>query len=316
MAWAVLLAGLPADTLAQDDGARVYWPAPVRTQALSTNLSFVAGNTSAFNPTLPFESLAFSSRVFKMNYDLFTGFFGRTNHLHFTLAAGALEATTTGLSPTNYAVTAKGRADPTAFWRINLFGAPAMTPAEFATYRLRTLIDFQLFVTTPLGEYDRDQLLNIGTNRWMFRLGFPLTQAFGEWTAGRRTTFTLVPSIGFFTSSDKNPSGTLLEQAPLLRLEGHVTRDIGPGVFLSVDVLFQSGGETTVDGVRQDNGQSSLALGLSMGFEVTSEFKMDATWMNTYTESERGANTNVVRVRFLYLWNSLARAEQAAEENE
>jgi len=40
---------------------------------------------------------------------------------------------------------------------------------EFATYRPRTLAGYSISISPPLGAYENDKLLNVGTNRWTFR---------------------------------------------------------------------------------------------------------------------------------------------------
>jgi hypothetical protein len=46
---------------------------------------------------------------------------------------------------------------------------PALSLEEFLDYTPDVIIGTSLEITPPLGQYDSDKLLNIGTNRWSFK---------------------------------------------------------------------------------------------------------------------------------------------------
>ena len=64
---------------------------------------------------------------------------------------------------------------------VNIYGGKAMTPAEFASYRPKTLIGTSLSVTAPTGQYDSSKLINIGTNRWSAKAEVGFVQVVGKW---------------------------------------------------------------------------------------------------------------------------------------
>jgi hypothetical protein len=61
-----------------------------------------------------------------------------------------------------------GLGDPLLRISVNFFGAPALSMAEYPAYRQDVIVGASLQVTAPLGQYDPDKLLNVGTNRWPF----------------------------------------------------------------------------------------------------------------------------------------------------
>ena len=63
-----------------------------------------------------------------------------------------------------------------------LLGAPALTAAEFKDYRQDLILGASLRIIAPLGQYDGDKLVNIGTNRWSFKPEIGCSKAFGRWT--------------------------------------------------------------------------------------------------------------------------------------
>jgi hypothetical protein len=320
-----LALALPGSAAAQGEGARTYWKAPANTHAVGTFLMFVDGNASGFNPALPVSGAAFTSRIYMANYTAFFNFLGRRNQASVTQPFGTVEATTTGLQPVSLDVAGKGRADLAAWWAVNLIGAPAQTLQEYSQWEQRTLLDAQVFVTAPSGAYDEEKFLNVGTNRWTARFGLPFVQSIGDFTPGRRTTFELVPSVTLFGDNDALRSVTIedgapvfisrtLSQDPLYKVEGHLTRDITKDLWLSADAMYVGGGETSLDGVAQDNSQSSLGLGFTVAYKVSDKVELRALWGDFLTDEEDGLDSSMVWLRMTYAWNPTADrlAEQAA----
>ena len=320
-----LALGLPAAADAQGEGARTYWKAPANTHAVGTHLMFVDGNASGFNPALPVSGAAFTSRIYLLNYTAFFNFLGRRNEASVTQPFGTVEATTTGLQPIGLDVAGKGRADLAAWWAFNLIGAPAQSLQEYMQWEQRTLLDAQLFVTAPSGQYDEDKFLNVGTNRWTVRFGLPFVQSIGDFTPGRRTTFELVPSVTLFGDNDALRSLTIddgapvffsrtLSQDPLYKIEGHLTRDITKELWVSADAMYVGGGETSLDGVAQDDSQSSFGVGFTVAYKVSEKVELRALWGDFLTDEEDGIDTSMLWLRMTYAWNPTADrlAEQAA----
>ena len=51
--------------------------------------------------------------------------------------------------------------------QVTMLSNTPMTPAQFAKYTPSTVAGISLGVAPPLGEYDRERLLNVGANRWI-----------------------------------------------------------------------------------------------------------------------------------------------------
>ena len=313
IAIAAIGSSLPAS--AQGLGPRALWKAPADTRAVGTYLMFFQGNASGFNLEVPVgDAAAFDARAFLFNYSHFFNLFGRTNQASFSLLGGSLAGTTTGANPVALDVARRGFADPVVFWDINLLGAPAMTLPEYAAWTPETLVNLHLYMTAPLGSHDPDRVINIGTDRWMFRVGPSLLQFFGDNVPGRRTSLELIPTVSFFTGAESNvPVVAETSQAALFNLEGHLTRDLAPGLWVSADFGFSSGGATTVNGQDQDNGQTSGGLGLTVGYQITEAFQLHASASQTLNDPEDGLAGNLIRFKFTYGWNPTAdRMAQAA----
>ena len=62
-----------------------------------------------------------------------------------------------------------------------------------------------------------------------------------------------------------------LSQNPILRLEGHASRNLTDALWLSADAYYNVGGETSIDGTGQDNMANTLRVGAGMGAIVVAK---------------------------------------------
>ena len=156
----------------------------------------------------------------------------------------------------SFRASANGASDIGFLWQMNIFGGPALTRAEFASFVPQTFSSFHLLVTTPIGTYNPTSPINPSANRWMVSptVNFSYTPDQGwswieTYVSGR-----------FFSDNDNyrvNGAQTL-SQKPLLRLEEHLSRNVTDALWLSVDAFYNVGGETSIDGFGQDNMANTL----------------------------------------------------------
>ena len=82
-----------------------------------------------------------------------------------------------------------GLGDPRFRFSFNLFGAPALSAKDFASYQQDLIVGVSLQFSAPLGQYDNTKLLNLGNNRWSFKPELGISKAWGPWT------FEVAPSV-------------------------------------------------------------------------------------------------------------------------
>jgi len=159
-----------------------------------------------------------------------------------------------------------GVSDVGVLWQINIFGGPALTREAFASFVPQTFASFHLYVGTPLGDYQSSRALNPSANRWTVRptVNFSYTPDRG-WT-----WLETYVSVAAFTPNNAFQAGgaSRLTQNPLLIVEGHASRNITPRIWLSADAYYNVGGETSIDGLRQDNAADTLRLGAGTGAQL------------------------------------------------
>lgn len=112
--------------------------------------------------------------------------------------------------------------------------------------------------------------MNPGTNRWSLRLGLPMVLPFGQ--APTPTYLEINPNVYFYGDNDDPFGADSREQDPLFVLESHLTHNFTPRLWAGIDLRYQNGGETTTDGVVDDNRINQLGGGVSLGYQFTRSF--------------------------------------------
>jgi len=114
-----------------------------------------------------------------------------------------------------------------------------------------------LQVTAPLGQYDSNKLLNVGTNRWSFKPEIGVSKAWGP------LILELIPAITFFTTNDDFLGGNSLAQAPIYSVQGHLIYEFFPAFWASFDTTYYTGGLTSINGREEGREPSNVRLGLT-----------------------------------------------------
>src|SRR5580704_14886701 len=242
---------------ARGGSARDYLNAPVDSWLAVYNSSY----TSAVTPEDGADLVpGVRSNVFAQSLVLtrIMDYWGRTGGVSIVLPYAFLD---TSAGP--FRTSANGASDIGFLWQMNIFGGPALSRAEFASFIPQTFSSFHLLVTTPIGTYNPTSPINPSANRWMVSptINYSYTPDHG-WT-WIETYFT----AQFFTNNNNffvNGARTL-SQNPIFRVEEHVSRNMTDRFWLSADAYYNVGGETSTDGTPQDNAASTLRVGAGMG---------------------------------------------------
>ncbi len=246
---------------AQDLEPRSYSNTPVGMNFLVTGYSYTDGTVSV-DPSVPLEdgevevhsSLYAYARAFEV--------LGRSAKVDvvvpYVWASGS--ATFQG-APEERAV--EGLGDPRLRFSLNVDGAPALTLEEFADYEQDVIVGLSLQLVAPLGEYEKDKLLNIGTNRWSLKPELGVSK---KW---QRLVLELTMGATLYTDNEDFLGHQELEKDPLYSVQTHVIYTIWRHVWGALVFRYYGGGKQRVDGdsvgERQENTRvgATLALPLS-----------------------------------------------------
>ena len=155
-----------------------------------------------------------------------------------------------------------GLHDPRFRFSVNFYGAPALTLKEFAKYQQDLIIGASIQVSAPMGQYDRDKLVNLGNNRWFVKPDIGISKGLGA------ITIELSTGVAFFSDNDEFFNGNTLEQAPVYTGQLHVTYNLSNGMWAALSGACDYGGRTTIDGARSDDSQNNWRVGATFAVPV------------------------------------------------
>jgi hypothetical protein len=188
-----------------------------------------------------------------------------------------------------------GLGDPRLRFAINIYGGPAMTIREFAAYQPKTNVGVSLVVIPPLGQYDSEKLINLGSNRWSIKPEIGLSQTAGRWIL--EAYF----GIWLFTDNTNFFGGRTREQKPITSTQFHVTYTIKPRLWLAVNANFYRGGRTTVDGQANFDLQENSRIGATIAFPIAPLESLKISYSRgAFTTI--GAEFDAIAVAYQYVW--------------
>jgi len=260
--WRLLLALWAGTTVvnAQELEPRAYSAAPVGTNFLLASYALLSGDVLT-DPSLPISNIQARINSFAAGYVRVFDLAGRTASVGLLapFASGNVSGNVFD-APTQ--VHRAGLGDIRLRMAVNLYGSPALTSAAFAKHPPGTTIGASLTVVAPTGQYEPSHLINIGTNRWAFKPEFGLSQPFGKW-------FTEVSAgVWFFADNNAFLGNQQRRQAPLGVLQLHGGYTFRPSFWLAADAGFYAGGNTTVNGVANQDRQQNSRYGITLSLPV------------------------------------------------
>jgi Putative MetA-pathway of phenol degradation len=182
---------------------------------------------------------------------------------------------------------------------ILLRGGPALTSPQFANFKPITTVGLSLTMTAPTGQYNSNQLLNLGSNLWSFKPEFALSIPFGP---EQKWELDAYANASFYTHNAAYRGTQNLGQRPLPGFEAHLSYTFAPKLWASVDTRYSFGGTTSLNGVDQNNGQQNFTLGTELWFtpnaqsSIVFEFVTPVVHINGPTYTGFG-------IKYVYTWS-------------
>lgn len=292
---AVLVAVLlvPVGAAAQELEPGAYWPIP-RGLNIATIANSLNWGDLAFDPAAPIDE---ASAVINTTGLAFTTAFGLAGRsANATLIVPVIAGHIEGLYLGEFAEVGRfGLGDPRFKLAVNLYGAPAMTPKEFASYQQRGIVGVSLLVAPPLGQYDSTKLINIGTNRWSFKPELGLSRTVGNWVVE------MMAGVWLFTDNTSFLGSRTREQEAIVATQFHLTYKFRQNMWLAADANFYSGGRTTIGGTRNLDLQRNSRIGatFSKGLTRRQAMRMSVS-RGAYTTI--GADFTSIAVGYNFAW--------------
>jgi hypothetical protein len=161
--------------------------------------------------------------------------------------------------------------------------------------RQTTTLGASLTVIPPIGQYDSAKLINIGANRWAFKPELGVSYPVGRWYLDGYA------GVWLFTDNEEFFGGARREQDPIGALQLHASYTFRPRLWLAVDSTWYAGGQSTVDGVHNDDRQSNTRVGLTVSLPLGDRQSLKLSWSDGAT-TRIGGDFNTIGVAWQHTW--------------
>ena len=231
---------------------------------LTLGYTFSSGEV-LFDKTIPIEDATGDIHTIVSAYSRSLGVFGMAGRADVALpfVTGRWEGI---LGQAGEATALTGFADPVLRFALFVIGAPALTPKQFATFKPRTVVGATLRITVPLGQYDSEKLINLGSHRWSFSPHLSVSHLAGKY-------FIEVYASGWFFTDNGSFLGTrTLSQNPLFTFQGHVGYRFRRGFWLAVSSRQSLGGATYVNDGDRTAAEANNRVGLTLAYPLSPQY--------------------------------------------
>ena len=273
---------LPGICSAQDLAPRAYVIVPIHTNAVILSYSYLSGGI-LFDQSIPITNVSTQINMSAISVFHTMNFFGRSASVTATLpyGVGNFQGMVTG-SGRQGKLYRSGLLDSTFRFSVNLKGGPAMDLKDFAKWKQKTLLGASFTLVAPTGQYDSTRLINQGSNRWAFKPELGFSRRFGHWL------FDSYGSVWFFTTNPEFFSRNAFvsgvntkSESPVFGFEGHVSYDVKPRLWTSLDVNFWTGGQSSINGIENSATlQRSSRIGGTLSVPINNHQSMKVAYSN------------------------------------
>jgi hypothetical protein len=184
--------------------------------------------------------------------------------------------------------------DPRLRFSMLLYGAPALSLEEYRDYKPDVIIGTSFELTPPLGQYDSDKLLNIGTNRWSFKPEVGISKTMGP------VILELATGVRFYTDNNDFLEGRTLQVRPLYSFQAHLIYSITPGIWLGLNGLYYTGGRGIIDGNKGESLEDAR-IGLTVALPIN-RYNSVKLYGSTDMYSKTGTEFDVVGMVWQIRW--------------
>jgi hypothetical protein len=269
----------PPQVLAQVP-ARFYWKSLSGANAVPVIFNSLSGNTNPFDPSnLVTPNANIEATMALTGWAHTYTLFDRAAMGAIILPMGHVSGGVAGGGETS-----RGFGDPTLEFNLNLIGPKAQkTIPDVLRYEPGFSLDLLADLMLPIGEYDSNQSVNLGQNRWYGRIGAPIVWQLGAWVPGRRTTLELLPAVWLF-GDNSDFVGQKLKTDPMVQVDAHLTRDFTQHIWGGLDLTWYKGGGSTINGVPGGK-LNNVGVGLTLGYTVNENLNLTVGYKSTVNDS-------------------------------
>ena len=285
----------------QDLAPRAYVITPLHWNALTLSYAYNTGSLQ-FDGAVPITGATATISTPSITLYHSLNFFGRSANILAALPYSVGDFQGHVLEAEGH-LYRSGLLDSVYRFSVNLKGGPSMPPRDFAKWRQKMLLGVSLKVVAPTGQYDSTKLINWGNNRWGFKPEVGYSQRWGNWLVDVYSGvwfYTTNPE--FFSHNRFFPGTQTQSEKPVGVLETHLSYDVKPRLWFSLDGNFWFGGETSLSGISNPlTRQQSSRVGVTASIPITKHQSLKFSYNNGAYISYGGSYQNV-SVAWQYSW--------------
>jgi hypothetical protein len=279
---------------AQELEPRAYSPAPVGTNFLLGGYARATGDVSLV-PSVPITDVSASVNTGLLGYSRTFDLLGRTASAGLLLPY--VSAHVSGnVGDASRQVSRQGLGDLALRLTANLYGNPAMTPAEFAQRQPTTTVGTALTIIAPTGDYNPQHLINISGNRWAFKPQIGVEQPIGDWFVNSSA------GVWLFTDNRNFFGGNVRRQNALWNFELDAGYLFRPGLWLAASATYYTGGETGLNGVASHDALANSRYGVMLSLPLAPPGLSAKIAWSSWLSGHLGGHFDVLGFTLQYRW--------------
>ncbi|WP_299163331.1 transporter [uncultured Eudoraea sp.] len=256
--------------------------------------AYASGNT-LLDPSLPLEDFDGQINTLILAYVRAIDFFGKSGKVDVILPFAGGDFT--GIfQNTSFEDSYTGFGDLRIRASVNLTGAPSINAKDFSEYKQKTITGLALQLVIPTGNYKKEQLPNLGSNRWSLRAVYGLSHNLDNWV--------LEAYVGAWLFSDNKEflGDNTLSQSALWVAKGNIIRSFKKkGMWLALSFGYGYGAESFINDIRRDATISQLRLGITYSLPINPSHTLKFTAASGI-RFQQGSDFDVFGVSYVYSW--------------
>lgn len=280
-------------SIAQELEPRALTNVPVGMNFALAGYGYAQGNT-LLDPAVPIEDLRGKVHTIIGAYVRSVNIFGLSGKIDVVApyAVGNWEGKLSGIDTTTHR---SGMGDLRFRISFNFLGAPALKKSEFADYKPENISGLSLQIIAPTGQYYPDRLINLGSNRWVFRPQWGFARNINNWIL---ETYI---STWIFTRNSDFYGGNELKQNNLYAIKFHTIRSLRRGIWVAFNTGYAIGGRIYINGEEMDTRISTFRLGFTYSMPMGMHHSLRFSGISAI-RFEKGSDFDGLFISYLYRW--------------
>lgn len=278
---------------AQELEPRALTNLPIGMNFAVLGYAYANGNI-LLDPSLPIEDLQANLHTVIGAYLRSIRLFGLAGKVDVVIpyASGKWTGIYTGIDT---ATSRNGFGDIKVRVSFNFLGAPPLKATEFGGYKPEKISGISLQITAPTGQYFNDRLINLGSNRWVFKPQWGFSRNYNKWI------WESYLSVWLFTKNHDFLEGNKVKQKPFYAFKIHGIRKFNNRSWLALDAGYGIGGVTYVNDDLRDSRISTFRFGATYAIPIARSHTIKLTGISA-VRLEKGPDFNALTLSYQYRW--------------